>query len=183
MRRFITLVALGMFVGSIFYACQQDTLDPIPEEKEFVARNKDFENFRTWTILAKSSEKHPSFAATTHANNEAGSARWIYVKDNVQRGADGKYPVGTVIVKEYRKADGTPMDITNVFYTAMVKRGKSFNPDFGDWEWFQIDPKTLKIRVAAGGVNAEYRGADLFSNSCSNCHNGAKDKDFVFSAK
>ena len=100
------------------------------------------------------------------------------IKDNASKASNGEYPVGTLIVKEYRKTSG---DTINTFYVAMAKRGKNFNPGFGNWEWFHIDPITLKIRLAGGGVNAEYRGATLFTNTCNNCHIAAKSKDFVFS--
>lgn len=177
MKKTIVSTSLLAYFFIVFMSCKEEV---VVEEKEFVARNKDFEGYRNWSLVKKTNEKHASFAATTHLNNEADAWRWIYIKDNASRGADGKYPVGTIVVKEYRKADGTAIETANVFYTAMVKRGKGFNPEYGDWEWFQLDPKSLKIRVAGGGVNAEYRGADLFSNTCNNCHNAAKTNDFVF---
>lgn len=180
MKKIILSISLIIYLGSVLFSCKKEEVTVV-EEKEFVARSKDFEGYRNWTLVKKTNEKHSSFAATTHLTNDSDAWRWIYFKDNATRGSDGKYPVGTMIVKEYRKTDGTPIETTNVFYTAMVKRGKGFNPEFGDWEWFHIDPKTLKIRMAGGGVNAEYRGADLFSGSCNSCHNAAKDKDFVFS--
>jgi hypothetical protein len=172
---------IGIGYALFFYwACKKE--DPpviIEQPKEFVARSSDFENYRSWPIIAKTKDPHPSLG-TSHLSTNPDAYRWIYVKDNATRGADGKFPIGTMIVKEYRKSNG---DTINTFYVAMVKRGRSFNPDFGDWEWFHLDPITLKIRLATGGLNAEYRGATLFNNTCNNCHNATKDKDFVFSVK
>jgi hypothetical protein len=181
-KNFVLTVFTFLTILSISHSCKKETITTpvVVEEKEFVARNSDFDGYRNWTVLKKTNEKHPNFDASSHLNNNSTLQRWIYVKDNQKPDANGQYPVGTMIVKEYRKLDGTAFDSTNVFYTAMVKRGKKFNPTFGDWEWFHIDPKTLKIRIAGGGVNAEYRGADLFNNSCNNCHNAVKSGDFVF---
>lgn len=162
----------------ILMSCKKEE-EVIVEENEFVARNSDFEGWRNWPIVKKTADT--SLLANSggaHLSRVPNSQRWVYVKGNASRAADGQYPIGTMIVKEYRKTSG---DTINTFYVAMTKRGKNFNPDFGNWEWFHIDPVSLKIRLAGGGVNAEYRGATLFTNTCNQCHVAAKSKDFVFS--
>lgn len=161
-----------------FSFCKKEE-EVIVEEKEFVARNSDFEGWRNWAIVKKTTDTLLlTNSGGAHLSRVPNSQRWIYIKDNVSRAASSEFPVGTIIVKEYRKISG---DTINTFYVAMAKRGKNFNPEFGNWEWFQLDPGTLKIRLAGGGVNAEYRGATLFTNTCNNCHVAAKSKDFVFS--
>ena len=174
MKKYILITSL-LFAFSF---CKKEE-NIIVEEKEFVARNSDFEGWRNWTIVKKTTDTALlANSGGAHLSRVPNSQRWVYIKDNASKATNGEYPVGTLIVKEYRKTSG---DTINTFYVAMAKRGKNFNPGFGNWEWFHIDPITLKIRLAGGGVNAEYRGATLFTNTCNNCHIAAKSKDFVFS--
>jgi hypothetical protein len=76
----------------------------------------------------------------------------------------GQYPVGTIIQL-------IPQE-------AMVKRAPGFSPDFGDWEFFELD-------VSAEGTAIVNRGGREVVNrfggfSCANCHAKADPQwDFV----
>ena len=57
----------------------------------------------------------------------------------------------------------------------MVKRGGSFNPEGGGWEWFVLTPDLSKI-MAQGG-------AEVMEGMCNQCHGMAKGQegmDMVF---
>lgn len=89
---------------------------------------------------------------------------------------DGKFPIGTVIAKEVYEEDDQG-NKSNITWTAMVKRGGDFNPNYGNWEWFMItDPMDEQNRA----VN---RGGDLMNNMCNGCHSTASSNsggDYVF---
>lgn len=78
---------------------------------------------------------------------------------------DGKFPAGSVIVKEKISADpktgkpGEPMAVAG-----MIKRPAGTLPKSGDWEFFWAEGGKL---IPAG------------SQSCAGCHSGAK-RDYVF---
>ena len=61
-------------------------------------------------------------------------------------------------------------------FEAMAKRAKGFNPDGGDWEYFQLVPSTEGTTIKARGA-AEVAN---FVGSCQGCHTAvAKQFDFV----
>lgn len=76
-----------------------------------------------------------------------------------------KFPVGSVIVREklLNAADAQPELVT-----VMVKREKGFSKKTGDWEYLVVEGSLDKIR------KREKTG------SCSQCHAGAAQTDFVF---
>jgi hypothetical protein len=71
----------------------------------------------------------------------------------------GVYPVGTIIQL-------VPQE-------AMVKRGKGFDPETRDWEFFFL-------RIDENGTVIETRGADetvnSFGGNCASCHSAADRK-------
>src|SRR5437763_734321 len=85
----------------------------------------------------------------------------------------GPYQPGAVIIKE--KSPDRPIHIPEGGVLAfrhgvggMVKRSPGFDPEHGDWEYFYYeDPK----KIETGAIT-----------SCVKCHEGAKDKDYVFGA-
>jgi hypothetical protein len=75
------------------------------------------------------------------------------------------YPEGSVIVKEKLS---TPDAKKPELLTVMVKRGKGFNSEAGDWEFFVTDAH-LKITA---------RGKD--TSACISCHQAAAKQGYVF---
>lgn len=78
-----------------------------------------------------------------------------------------KYPVGTII---------------QVFpFEAMVKRGGGFNPDFGGWEFFNLDVSPEGTQIA-GRTQNEPDGRPLrnFIGACQDkrCHGAAQVRKF-----
>jgi hypothetical protein len=78
------------------------------------------------------------------------------------------YPVGSVIVKEKRILDfsGKKSASAENGVGGMVKRAASYDPAHGDWEYFYFEDTS---NIQAGRIQ-----------SCVQCHEGAKDKDYVF---
>jgi hypothetical protein len=75
-------------------------------------------------------------------------------------------PVGTVVVKEKhndRSAEGPPAE-----YGAMIKREPGYDPQHGDWEYLYVVRQPEK-KVTRGRIE-----------SCINCHEHAKNRDYVF---
>jgi hypothetical protein len=59
----------------------------------------------------------------------------------------------------------------------MVKRGDDYNPDGGNWEWFNLDNST-PIKIALDGEGNQVRG---IMTGCIGCHKAAEvPRDFVF---
>jgi hypothetical protein len=144
-----------------------------PEPKDFDAQNGDFANYATWTLAAKTSGATDQLDVAHDAKNPA-VTRYIFVKDDAKRKENGQYPVGTIIAKQSRLADGSLVGVA----TAMVKRAKGYNAAAGDWEWFMLDPKTGAIVQNPKGE--AQRGKIGF---CIACHADAEGQDYAFEVK
>jgi len=106
-----------------------------------------------------------------HAN----TAILIYMNEPAARAfstGSAAYPEGAVIVKRKRIHDyvdrksGKSMRSAENGVGGMVKRAAGFDPTHGDWEYFYFEDVT---KIEAGRID-----------SCIRCHEGAKDKDYVF---
>jgi len=158
-----------IYAGLIMQACSND--DDEQPDPEFVATSADFANFRSWAEVAVNQGPDPALG-TAHQGNDETVTRTIYIKDDASRGSNGEFPVGTLVVKDTRDAEGNTMEVT-----AMVKRGNNFNPDNNDWEWFMLTPDG-EIAEDNGMV---MRGAALMQGMCGGCHTQAANQDFIFS--
>ena len=90
--------------------------------------------------------------------------------------SDGQFPVGTVLMKEMYDLDDNN-EKTGVVWTGMVKRGGDFNPTYGNWEWFMMNPGTQEVLVR-GAVDGN--GDPLGCNGCHSAAAGSGGGDFVF---
>jgi hypothetical protein len=75
------------------------------------------------------------------------------------------FPEGSVIVKEKLpdKSSQTPE-----LLTVMIKRGKGFNNESGDWEYMVVDGSGTKVEAQGKLEN------------CQGCHQAIQQKDYVF---
>ncbi len=74
------------------------------------------------------------------------------------------FPQGTIIVKEKLS---TPDSKTPELLTVMIKRGKGFNPENGDWEYMTLSGEAMET-TARGKLE-----------SCQSCHAADKSTDYV----
>lgn len=108
--------------------------DEQPEQAdEFVADDNSFADFMSWPLDVTTQGADPALGMA-HAGNDSTVTRNIYFK-NGQDPVNGKYPVGSIIVKHSSNPDQTVNE-----FTARVKRGNEYNPTGGDWEWFMLNP-------------------------------------------
>jgi Cytochrome P460 len=143
------------------------------EPNDFDARDNDFAGYEKWALLGTTTGASDQLEMAHDAKNPA-VTRYIFIKDDAKRKSDGQFPVGTIIAKQSRLADGTLVGVS----TAMVKRAKGFNPTAGNWEWFMLEPKTgTIIKNPQGEVQ---RGK---ISMCITCHTDAEGTDFSFLAK
>jgi hypothetical protein len=78
------------------------------------------------------------------------------------------FPEGSVIVREKRaKAKDEKPEALAV----MIKRGRGFNPDGGDWQFLLINAAGTKVRLSQK------------TGECLNCHQSQSKTDFVFPLK
>lgn len=78
------------------------------------------------------------------------------------------FPVGSVLVREkLSRLDSTTPELLAV----MIKREKGFNPAGGDWLFMTVNGEATKI------TKRQKKG------TCLNCHQSARDRDFVFELK
>lgn len=164
----IILASMLVFLLIFIQSCKDDKEESSPE---FVAADSDFNGFRSWTEVAMHDGPSASLGEA-HQGNNADATRTVYFKNNQSRASDGRFPVGTLVVKNTRDAAGNTIEVT-----AMVKRGNNFNPDHNDWEWFMLNPDGT-IKVDAGMT---LRGAKLMDGMCGACHSQKKSADFIFS--
>ena len=162
----IALVTLSVTIQS----CSSDT--PVTPVTEVIATDASFANYLSFTLESTTQGPSPSLGPA-HAGNDSSVTRKIYFK-NGQNRVDGKYPLGTVIVKTARNPSGTVMETVG-----MVKRGNAFNPTAGDWEWFVL-AEDGKISKDATGMEMR-GGVSLMNGMCNSCHGAAQARDFVFS--
>lgn len=139
---------------------------------EFIADDNSFKGFSAWPEQATFNGPDPLLGAMAHANNDSSVVRSVYFKDGQDR-VNGKFPVGTLIVKHSTNPSGTVDE-----FVGMAKRGNNFDPSHNDWEYFVLKSDGT-IMADAGG--AALRGADVLSGLCVSCHGGASGKDYVFS--
>jgi hypothetical protein len=83
-----------------------------------------------------------------------------------------RFPVGAVIVKQklaegFRDRNGVDVNVeTTSGDGGMVKRPAGYDPKHGDWEYFYLEEGS---KIENGRIS-----------SCVQCHEAAKDKDYVF---
>lgn len=84
-----------------------------------------------------------------------------------------KYPINTVVLKEnFQAKDGKPHAPLTV--TAMIKRNSNFDPENGNWEYLQFDPK--------GKIILRGKASDpTIQTQCAHCHSHIADRDYIFS--
>lgn len=158
-------LALLCLMGFL-YACSSDTSTNPPTE--FIASDSDFSNWMSWTMVAEKSGPDPALGEA-HSGNDNTVKRKIYIKQsNAQKGSNGQYPNGTIVVKQTLAQNGT-----EIMVVGMAKRGgSSFNKDHNGWEWFVLNSN--------GSIKD--RGDKLMNNMCNTCHSSVKSsKDYVFS--
>jgi hypothetical protein len=76
----------------------------------------------------------------------------------------GRFPVGTVIVKEKHVQSSDRVDMS----TVMIKRAPGYNPRCGNWEFQTLDASG-KIVTSSGRIP-----------SCMKCHEGQVALDYTF---
>ncbi len=169
MRKTLFSFSILVMTGIIFFSCSSST-EPKKEVKEVIAKLDDFKGYTSWTKVDTRFGPDP-LLQTAHGVTDS-LFRVVYVKDNVKP-SSGKYPVGTMILKELRDANNKLQGAI----TVMVKRGGSFNPDGNGWEWFMTD--TGLTTILSQGDNATAGGG-----MCASCHAGANTNnngtDWVF---
>jgi len=118
--------------------------------KEFVATEADFGCLTGWAQVGNVRVHHAK-------PKKLRKAIRILTKDKPRR----KFPVGTIIQL--------------VPFEAMVKRGKRFNPEAGDWEFFTLRPNGLDTEIVSRGADA----VNFLGGGCVVCHKAAAKFDFI----
>ncbi len=169
MKKTILLIPVVAIIGSfsIVQSCKKSNSAP----SEYIADNTSFSGFMSWPKQATKHGPDPLLGAMAHANNDSTVTRDVYFK-NGQSAVNGKYPVGTIVVKHSYNPTGTVNE-----FTGLVKRGNNFNPAHNDWEFFILKSDGTIMSDSTGMV---MRGANLMGGMCSGCHAGATT-DYVFS--
>jgi len=172
MKKFYyTALCAVAFIGvtTLISSCKSDSTTPTPQE--FIADNTTFSSFAGWAVGGTFHGANPSLGGMAHGGNDTSVTRVVHFKDDQNR-VNGKFPTGTLVVKQ----STSPAGMNEI--TAMVKRGNNFNPNAGDWEFFMLTPTGTIATDANGGV---MRGANLMDGMCAGCHKGASAKDYIFS--
>jgi cytochrome P460 len=169
--KYYLITILGFFtLAFTTQSCSKDD-DPAPEE--YVADNDTFKSFASWTLGGELQGADPALGGA-HGGNDSTVTRSVYFKNNVIP-SGGTYPIGAVIVKYSHNTGG---DLNE--YTAMVKRGNSFNTTGNDWEYFMLAGDGQIAMDASGN---EMRGANLMNGMCMGCHVSAKNSDYIFTQR
>lgn len=176
MKKLSLILSIMIMLGIYFSSCKKEKKSdpeptPTPSAQEFVADTNSFLSFMSWPIQSTKKGPSPSLG-TAHVGNDTSVTRSVHFKDG-QNAVNGKYPIGTIIVKHSTNPAGSVNELT-----AMVKRGNNFNSSVGDWEFFMLNTNGKIAKDASGNY---MRGASLMGGMCGSCHNAASAKDFIFS--
>ncbi len=141
---------------------------------EFVANKAMLTTFADWPLIDYAVGVSNPFIGEAHSGLDPEFARAVY-ENGTSASIDGaEYPVGSIVVKEtFTTSAGDKVHAAQGGVLAMVKRGGSFNPDSGGWEWL--------VMSAEGDLIA--RGANLMGGACNGCHSKAAGDagiDYVF---
>lgn len=169
----LMMIAVLSF-GIIMTSCKKDEEDPQVEPEEYVATDASFKNFSTWDLGAQMTGADPSLGGA-HGGNDSTVVRSIYFMDDAKP-VNGKYPIGTVIVKHSLSPSGVVNE-----YTAMVKRGNGFDTANGDWEYFMLSGDGA-IATDADGMQLRGDGPTMMGGMCLSCHSHAGE-DFIFTSR
>ncbi|MDZ4840464.1 MAG: cytochrome P460 family protein [Bacteroidota bacterium] len=168
-----TILLLSLLVatcGIISQSCKKT--EDTPKVEEFVADNNSFKDYSSWPLQRTYNGPDPLLGATAHANNDSTVVRKVYFKNGQER-VNGKFPVGTIVVKHSTNPAGTVNEVT-----AMVKRGNNFDASNNDWEYFMLKPDGTLLMDPNGMV---MRGAKLMGGMCAGCHGVVSAKDYIYS--
>lgn len=167
-----TVLLLTLMVASWGLILSQSCNKAKDTPKEYVADANSFKDYSTWPKQGSYNGPDPLLGAMAHANNDSSVVRNVYFKNGQDR-VNGKFPVGTIVVKHSTNPSGTVNEVTG-----MVKRGNNFDPTHDDWEYFMLKPDGSLMSDSTGMV---MRGATLMGGMCAGCHGGASSKDYIFS--
>jgi hypothetical protein len=141
--------------------------EPTPIAEPYIALDRDFDAYWTWTEHAVSGAEH-------------GDTDRVWCSSEPAPG-EAEFPLGTRIVKQ----------IGPDAALAMVKRGGGYNPDGAPgWEWMGLEPSDLgtpKIVWRGPDVDAAHRYSDgdtgvdpAIEGDCNLCHGTVAANDYVF---
>ena len=181
--RLIVISSLSVLVGlaalATYFLTQTSS---IAEARPFPGNSvKEIAGYRDWFKVNRTPQVMQARTALDCAAPAAGNRIYgpanphhekyitVYVNEVGRKAmmeeAKPSFPEGSVIVKEKLpdKASQTPE-----LLTVMIKRGKGFNNDSGDWEYMVTDGSGTKVE-AQGKLE-----------KCQGCHQANPQKDYVF---
>ena len=143
---------------------------------EFIASAQDVAKYGTWSAVDYSIGGTNPALGSAHMGLDNAFSRRIFKSASAVPSSSG-YPVGSILVKEtFTWQNGVKTFPATGGVFAMAKRGGTFNPQGGGWEWLALSNDGSQI-MARGG-------ADMMSGMCNACHTSAAAQtggsDFVF---
>jgi len=164
----VLLSFILLTLGAVILSSCSSTTDT--KEQEYIATLDDFKGYTSWTKVDTKFGPDPLLSSAHGVTDSL--YRNVYVKDN-QKASNGKYPTGTIVLKELQDNMG---NVTGAL-TVMVKRGANFNPDGNGWEWFMTDVNLTTVLTQGDNATA---GDGMYAT----CHAGANANnngtDWVF---
>lgn len=169
-----SLIAIGFLIGFRATQSYSTTLTRGADQVKQIA------GYRNWTRVNAEPQLMPDqtaqlcaalapLNAKPAANPHAHKYLTVYVNDRGRSAMleqkNPAFPAGSIIVKEKlaEKTSSTPE-----LLTVMIKRGKGFNPNSGDWEYLVVD---------GAGTNVTAQGK---LENCQSCHSARPATDYVF---
>jgi len=170
------VILIGLFIG--YFAARSYSFSPVQTVTAAGEPVKEIAGYRGWTKVNAEPQLMPERVATLcapvtalRAANDPHQNKYVtvYVNELGRKPMlDQRKPVfpeGSVIVKE-KLSDKTSQ--TPELMTVMIKRGKGFNPDNGDWEYMVVDGSGTKV-LDQGKLK-----------DCQACHSLNTGTDYVF---
>ncbi|WP_096087442.1 cytochrome P460 family protein [Agaribacterium haliotis] len=150
-------------------APQAQAPDP---EAEVIIDISALANYRNWQTVDYSIGVSSGFLTDgIHSSGSDEFVRRVYANDIALNSSGDEFANGSILVKEtfsYAN-DGKSIEFAEAGgLLAMVKRGGTYSPDGGGWEWFNVKPDL-------SGFNA--RGIDVRQGTCLSCHSAAELDD------
>jgi Cytochrome P460 len=127
---------------------------------------------RGTTRIRFPNSKPPAKQNDSQLHNDSSSYGVVYANELAMAaylsGTPKVFPVGSIIVREKLSH---PASTDPQMLAVMIKKEKGFNPRGGDWSFLTLDGTASKVKERTK------------KGQCLECHESARDRDFVFELK
>lgn len=162
MKYFMTCASVATITFAIWLAgCDQ--------VDEFVVGLEDLLSYKQWQAVDYTVGATNTALGQFHMSTDNSFSRRTFMNSTAQKDGD-EYKIGSIFIKEtFAWQDGEQQFAETGGILAMVKRGGTFNPNGGGWEWIMLASDLSSITGRGG--------EEMMGGVCNSCHNMAGSQE------